>query len=59
MNKIRVTSCLILSLQIIQILIGITGMAFGLVMNVASNDFLLYAVIMTPYWTGIPVILHI
>ncbi|XP_053254319.1 membrane-spanning 4-domains subfamily A member 4A-like [Podarcis raffonei] len=43
-----------LALGITQILIGITGMAFGLVMNVASNDFLLYAVIMTPYWTGIP-----
>ncbi|XP_033013995.1 membrane-spanning 4-domains subfamily A member 4A-like [Lacerta agilis] len=43
-----------LALGITQILIGITGMAFGLVMNVASNDFLLYVNIMTPYWTGVP-----
>ncbi|XP_061452972.1 membrane-spanning 4-domains subfamily A member 4A-like isoform X2 [Rhineura floridana] len=43
-----------LALGITQILIGFTGISFGLVMNIVTDYHLIYAIIMTPYWTGVP-----
>ncbi|XP_061452976.1 membrane-spanning 4-domains subfamily A member 4A-like isoform X5 [Rhineura floridana] len=46
-----------LALGITQILIGFTGISFGLVMNIVTDYHLIYAIIMTPYWTGVPYII--